>query len=103
MLTLGDEAVASPADHGMNYEDLTLETPDKVKIKAYVLIQRRHLPGESTSEDKVVKDAAEEDRNVCNRIICWFPVDHSFSSLHGHDLQCSCFTEMPEMWDTGYH
>lgn len=39
--------VSTPADHGMPYVEIELETSDGVKIKAYLLVQRRHLAGAS--------------------------------------------------------
>ncbi|CAE6411458.1 unnamed protein product [Rhizoctonia solani] len=41
MIYLAD--VATPADYGLPYSDLTFTTPDNVKIRAYLLIQRRTL------------------------------------------------------------
>ena len=31
--------VATPADYDMPYEDITLVTPDQVKIRAYLMLQ----------------------------------------------------------------
>jgi len=58
--------VPTPADYGLPYEDVTLDTPDGIKIKCYLLVQRRHLLG-SGSGDKEPDgegDTAEEDRKV---------------------------------------
>jgi len=59
--------VPTPADHGLPYEDVTLDTPDGIKIKCYLLVQRRHLAGSATEDKEQVGevDAAEEDRKVC--------------------------------------
>ncbi|KAF8686306.1 Serine aminopeptidase, S33 [Rhizoctonia solani] len=35
--------VATPADYGLPYSDLTFTTPDNVKIRAYLLVQRKIL------------------------------------------------------------
>ncbi|CAE6466735.1 unnamed protein product [Rhizoctonia solani] len=35
--------VATPADYGLPYSDLSFTTPDNVKIRAYLLIQRKIL------------------------------------------------------------
>ncbi|PVF98684.1 alpha/beta-hydrolase [Serendipita vermifera] len=53
--------VPTPADYGLPYEDLVLDTSDGIKIKCYLLVQRRALPGESAKEEADV-DTAEEDR-----------------------------------------
>ncbi|CCA68369.1 hypothetical protein PIIN_02235 [Serendipita indica DSM 11827] len=53
--------VPTPADHGLPYQDLTLDTEDGVKLKSFLLMQRRHLPGEESGDSEDV-DTAEEDR-----------------------------------------
>lgn len=35
--------VATPSDFGLPYEELKLDTPDRVKVRAYLLTQRREL------------------------------------------------------------
>ena len=64
--------VPTPADHGLPYEDLTLDTSDGVQIKSYLLVQRRHLPGDTHDNDSALDaDTAEEDRKVSvNRRFC---------------------------------
>lgn len=32
-------------EHGLIYHDVTLETPDNVRVKAYLMLQRRTVPG----------------------------------------------------------
>ncbi|KAG8790938.1 hypothetical protein FRC16_000655 [Serendipita sp. 398] len=54
--------VPTPAEHGLPYEDLTLDTPDGVKIKSYLLVQRRSLPGDNSLDKETEEDGAEEDR-----------------------------------------
>ena len=54
--------VPTPADHGLPYQDLTLDTEDGVKLKSFLLMQRRHLPGEEPRDSDA--DVAEEDRRV---------------------------------------
>lgn len=45
--------VPTPDKHGMpRYEDLTLETPDKLKIKAYLILQ-----GAGLSSEEALKEA----------------------------------------------
>jgi hypothetical protein len=57
--------VPTPADHGLPYEDLSLDTSDGVRIKSYLLVQRRHLPGDTRDNDSALDaDIAEEDRKV---------------------------------------
>lgn len=41
----------TPAEYGIPYEDLTLDTPDRVRIRAYLLLQLRELPTFKKSED----------------------------------------------------
>lgn len=60
----------TPADYGLPYEDLTLDTPDGVRIKSYLLVQRRYLSGDkSIDKDASNTDTAEEDRMVCHWLI----------------------------------
>jgi abhydrolase domain-containing protein 13 len=65
------EDVPTPADHGLPYEDVTLDTPDGIKIKCYLLVQRRHLAGNATEDKEHTGevDAAEEDRKVCFAVL----------------------------------
>jgi hypothetical protein len=58
--------VSTPMDHGLPYEDLTLDTSDGVRIKAYLLLQRRYLPGDHANGKPLVseEDVAEADRKV---------------------------------------
>ncbi|EIN04741.1 alpha/beta-hydrolase [Punctularia strigosozonata HHB-11173 SS5] len=36
--------VPKPSDWGLDYEDLTLVTPDNVTLRNYLLLQRKHIP-----------------------------------------------------------
>ncbi|CAG8736940.1 13915_t:CDS:2, partial [Acaulospora colombiana] len=71
--------VPTPADYGLPYEDLTLDTSDGIKIKCYLMVQRRALPGETAKEGADV-DTAEEDRK--------------FDSMLASAPPSSCSTEM---------
>jgi hypothetical protein len=53
-------------DYGLPYEDLTLDTSDGVRIKAYLLLQRQYLPGDRAGGRALVseEDVAEADRKV---------------------------------------
>lgn len=55
--------MANPADYGIPYVDLALTTPDNVKIRAYLLVQRRDLlsadPSLGTGEVSTKGDDAE--------------------------------------------
>lgn len=53
-------------EHGIPYEDLTLVTSDGVRIRAYLLLQRRYLPGDHAEGKPLVseEDVAEADRKV---------------------------------------
>lgn len=35
--------VSTPADFGLPYEELILDTPDHVKVRAYLLMQKKEL------------------------------------------------------------
>ncbi|EJD54488.1 alpha/beta-hydrolase, partial [Auricularia subglabra TFB-10046 SS5] len=49
--------VPTPSDWHLLYEDLTLPTPDEVNIKAYLLLQRQHIPdGSSATEPGTSSD-----------------------------------------------
>ncbi|QRV78612.1 alpha/beta hydrolase family protein [Ceratobasidium sp. AG-Ba] len=53
--------VATPAEYGIPYTDLTFTTPDKVKIRAYLLIQRRTLLSADGSVGSGEIDAQGDD------------------------------------------
>ncbi|KAF8603712.1 alpha/beta-hydrolase [Ceratobasidium sp. AG-I] len=53
--------VATPAEYGIPYTDLTFTTSDKVKIRAYLLIQRRTLLSADGSLDNGDIDAVGDD------------------------------------------
>ncbi|KAG9029080.1 hypothetical protein FS837_003640 [Tulasnella sp. UAMH 9824] len=38
------QTVATPMEYNMIYHDVTLETPDKLKIRAYLMLQREDVP-----------------------------------------------------------
>lgn len=35
--------VSKPSDYDLDYEDVVLDTPDHVKVRAYLLVQRRNI------------------------------------------------------------
>lgn len=39
----------TPHDYGLAYEDLTLDTIDGIKVKCYLMLQRRELETDSIS------------------------------------------------------
>lgn len=46
------QQVDTPDKHKMpKYEDLTLETPEKLKIKAYLILQGADLSGKAAEEE----------------------------------------------------
>lgn len=53
--------VATPADYGMPYSDLTFTTSDNVKIRAYLLVQRRILLSADGSLGAPEVDAEGDD------------------------------------------
>jgi hypothetical protein len=56
--------VATPAEYGIPYSDLTLITPDKVKIRAYLLVQRRTLLSADGSLGTSEVDVGDDDADV---------------------------------------
>jgi len=60
-------------DYGLPYEDLTLDTSDGVRIKGYLLLQRRYLPGDHADGKPLVSedDVAEADRKVWMLLIAF--------------------------------
>jgi hypothetical protein len=85
--------VPTPADHGLPYEDLTLDTSDGVRIKSYLLVQRRHLPGDTRDKGSALDaDTAEEDRKVSvKRCFCYLQaLGHLFCRLTSDVLNAVC-------------
>jgi len=72
-------------EHGLPYEDLILDTSDGVRIRAYLLLQRRYLPGDNADGKPLVseEDVAEADRKV--RILV-----NTFASSAPHTTQMLC-------------
>ncbi|CAE6427744.1 unnamed protein product [Rhizoctonia solani] len=53
--------VATPAEYGLPYSDLTFTTPDNVKIRAYLLIQRKVLLSADSSLEPAEVDTEGDD------------------------------------------
>ncbi|KEP49800.1 alpha/beta hydrolase family protein [Rhizoctonia solani 123E] len=53
--------VATPAEYGLPYTDLTFTTPDNVKIRAYLLIQRKVLLSADSSLGPAEVDTEGDD------------------------------------------
>lgn len=51
--------VSTPSDYKLDYEDVVLDTPDHVKVRAYLLVQRKNLP-QATSMG-VADDMTDEE------------------------------------------
>ena len=50
-------SVSTPAEVGLPYEEINLTTSDGVKLRTYVLVQRRDLKGARTMRTSVSTDA----------------------------------------------
>ena len=51
--------VPKPTDFGLQYEDVALDTPDHIKVRAYLLVQRKNIP-QATPMD-VAGDMSDEE------------------------------------------
>lgn len=51
--------VPKPTDFGLQYEDIALDTPDHIKVRAYLLVQRKNIP-QATPMD-VAGDMSDEE------------------------------------------
>jgi hypothetical protein len=49
--------VSTPAEVGLPYEEINLKTSDGIKLRAYVLVQKRELKGARTIRTSVSTDA----------------------------------------------
>lgn len=56
--------VATPADYGLPYSDLTFNTPDKVKIRGYLLVQRKVLLSADGSPGTAEVETEGDDADV---------------------------------------
>lgn len=57
----------TPADFGLLYEDLTLETVDGIKINCYLLLQRKEIAGVSPAASTPAETSAETSAEVSAR------------------------------------
>ena len=53
--------VPVPTDFDLPYEDLTLTTPDDVKLRCYLLTQRKELPNTGTMPVDGPEDETNEE------------------------------------------
>jgi len=73
--------VSTPSDYNLDYEDVVLDTPDHVKVRAYLLVQRRNLP-QGTSIG-VADDMSDEEFASTRPTIMMF---HGNGGNHGHRI-----------------
>ncbi|ELU36807.1 alpha/beta hydrolase family domain-containing protein [Rhizoctonia solani AG-1 IA] len=66
--------VATPADYGLPYSDLTFTTPDNVKIRAYLLVQRKILLSADGSLGTAEVDNQGDDADVSKRFLAAQPL-----------------------------
>jgi hypothetical protein len=80
--------VPKPSQYGLPFEDLTLETRDNIRIKAYLMVQRKILPAAVDAAHIVEQD--EEDHAVRTLFLlfrCYgYKLTHSFSTPAGDPL-----------------
>ncbi|RDB30001.1 Protein bem46 [Hypsizygus marmoreus] len=77
--------VPVPSDFGLPYEDLELETPDKVKLRCYLLPQKQSLSRTHTDAARIPEDNTEtEDEFIASRpTVVMF---HGNGGNHGHRI-----------------
>ena len=61
--------VSVPSDYGLPYEELILDTPDHVKVRAYLLMQRKDL-----AQDDAVVHQGTGDKNMSDEDVCPVPL-----------------------------
>ena len=95
--------VPVPTQYDLPYEDLTLVTRDEVKIKCYLLVQRKELNLAAKTTFESLQETEDPPEKV--EIVLGFYFrradDHGHSSLpRGQQLSCS--TEMAVIWGIVY-
>jgi hypothetical protein len=65
MTALTYPVVPKPTQLGMPYEDITIITPDKVRIKAYIIPARRH----SIPKEEWAGMSAQERKEVGEKVM----------------------------------
>lgn len=61
-------SVSTPAEVGLPYEEINLTTSDGVKLRTYVLVQKRDLKGART-----MRTSASTDAEVCAHLFASSP------------------------------
>ena len=74
--THGILLVSTPAEVGLPYEEINLTTSDDVKLRAYVLVQKRDLKGART-----IRTSASTDAEVSAHPLVSFVASQSHSPL----------------------
>ncbi|KAI0036346.1 alpha/beta-hydrolase [Vararia minispora EC-137] len=84
------EQVPVPSEFGLPYTDLTLTTPDGVKIKAFLLTQRRHLEIHGAAEIPwSLEDDGDETHLISRQFVASRPtviMFHGNGGNHGHRI-----------------
>jgi len=108
--TLSSTVVSTPADYHIPYEELELKAADGVKIKAYLLLQRRtpSRAGETPVDDQPVDSLRVGENPVSALRRRGRPAREINTSCSPYSLllldpQYYSSTRTPETWGTGYH
>ncbi|KAG6811977.1 hypothetical protein H0H92_005011 [Tricholoma furcatifolium] len=88
-----------PTPEGLPYENLTLETPDKIQLRCYLLPQKKEL-------DVLAMPVEGDDTKTDDEVI-WLVCQalsyrsaDALDSLQAVGLRSSCSMEMEETMDT---
>lgn len=68
LLNARDAEVPVPTDFGLPYENLELVTPDNVKLRSYLLVQRRELSHPGAGRLDIQEDETDEEVCSCSSI-----------------------------------
>jgi hypothetical protein len=95
--------VPVPTQYDLPYEDLTLVTRDGVKIRCYLLTQRKELNLATKTTFESLQEAEEPPEKVDTVLYLRFRQAHVPGySMPPLDQRLSCFTGMVETWGIGY-
>lgn len=96
--------VPVPTQYDLTYEDLTLVTRDEVKIRCYLMAQRKELNLATKTTFETLQEPEDPPEKVDIA-----PCIHAFGELIAHersmpplDQRLLCFMGMGGIWDTGY-
>ena len=95
--------VPVPTQYDLPYEDLTLVTRDEVKIRCYLLMQRKELNLATKTTFESLQEAEEPPEKVGTVLYSRLRRVHGPEySMPPPDQRLSCFMGMVEIWDIGY-